>query len=153
MEVFERKASENKYLHRDFHISMNMLMEYICDNFGEDSLTEYLRTFSKEFHRQRKTALVEKGLISLKEYFDEIYSAEEWDVEISFSDRELRLSQKACPGISYIRKSGFSPIAQYMETYTTVYEELCTETPYEYKMFEFDNETGACTQVFTRRSG
>ena len=152
MEVFERRASENKYLHRDFHISMNMLMEYIHDRFGSEALTEYLRTFSAEFHKQRKKDLVEKGLTVLRDYFEKIYSDEEWSIEISLSENELKLRQKACPGISYIRKSGFSPIPQYIETYTTIYDELCRETPYEYEMIEFNNDTGACRQVFRRRA-
>lgn len=152
MEVFERRASENKYLHRDFHISMNMLMEYICDKFGEEALTEYLRTFSREFHKQRKKNLVENGLEVLRDYFEKVYADEEWDIEITIADGELKLMQKACPGISHIRKNGFSPIPQYIETYTTVYEELCRETPFEYEMLDFNNDTGACIQIFRRRS-
>ncbi len=152
MEVFEQKASENKYLHRDFHISMNILMEYISEKFGEGALTEYLRMFSGEFHKERKKLLVENGLVVLKDYFEKVYSEEEWNIEISLSDNELRISQEACPGISHIRKNGFLPIPRYIETYTTIYEELCRETPYEYEMLEFNNDTGECSQTFRRRS-
>lgn len=152
MEVFERKAADNKYLHRDFHISMNMLMEYISNRFGRAALTDYLKTFSKEFHKQRKTKLSTEGLSALKDYFEKIYSEEEWKVEIDFSQDKLILKQNACPGISYIRSKGFEPIKQYIETYTTVYHELCKGTPYEYEMVGFNDKTGACTQVFKRRS-
>jgi len=151
MEVFEQNASDNKYLHRDFHISMNMLMEYIFERYGAKALTEYLETFSREFHKERKTLLKKRGLVSLKEYLEDIYNAEEWEVEISMTDGELILRQAACPGIKYIKEKGFAPIDRYIETYTTVYKELCRETPYEYEMMNFNEETGACTQVFRRR--
>lgn len=151
MKVVERKASDNKYLHRDFHISMNMLMEYIYDKFGSVAITEYLKQFSAQFHKQRKKDLLEKGLGSLKDYFEKIYSDEEWPVIIEFDD-ELKLEQSACPGITHIQKNGYKPVDQYIETYTTVYEELCSNTPFEYEMIEFDKQTGACRQVFRRRN-
>lgn len=153
MEVFERRASQNKYLHRDFHISMNMLMEYIRERFGPESLTEYLREFSREFHKVRKEELTKGSLIVLYDYFKKIYKDEEWEIEITVDESELRLYQTACPGILHIRKNGFSPVEQYIETYTTVYDELCKGTPFEYIMMDFAKETGACTQVFRRRAG
>lgn len=153
MEVFERKASDNKYLHRDFHISMNMLMEYICEKFGPESLTDYLKDFSREFHKRRKAELMKGRLDVLHEYFQRIYKEEEWEIKITITENELNLTQAACPGISYIREKGFGPIDQYIETYTTVYGELCEGTPYEYIMMDFCKETGACTQVFRRRVG
>ncbi|MFO7612912.1 MAG: hypothetical protein R6W99_10640 [Clostridia bacterium] len=151
MKVIERKASDNKYLHRDFHISMNMLMDYICSTFGERALIEYLMEFSSEFHIPRKEYLIENDLVSLEAYFKDIYEKEEWPVEITMADGELVITQESCPGISHIRKAGLEPIRQYRETYGTIYSTMCSGTPYEYILENFDDETGACRQRFSRR--
>lgn len=152
MKIIERKASDNKYLHRDFHISMNMLMEYICSNFGEDALTEYLVQFSKGFHKQRKEYLMKGDLVSLKKYFSDVYEKEEWPVEIILKDEVLTISQDSCPGISHIKKNGFEPIRQYIETYSTVYKAMCLGTSYAYSIENFDQDTGKCRQCFKRRT-
>lgn len=151
MEVFEQKADDNKYLHKDFHISMNMMMEYICNKYGDSALTEYLRRFTREFHSILKENLKKKGLIAVSEYLADIYEKEEWDLNIRHSDEELVVRQTACPGITHIKEKGHKPVQRYIETYTTVYEELCADTAYEYKMVDFDTDTGACVQVFRKR--
>ncbi len=152
MKVIERKASDNKYLHRDFHISMNMLMEYICKEYGSSALTDYLVQFAQEFHSIRKECLQKGDLGCLEKYFKEIYEKEEWPVQIEFKNDELVISQEACPGISHLRKSGQKPVEQYIETYSTVYKTLCQDTPYEYVMESFNSDTGKCRQRFQRRS-
>ena len=152
MKIIERRASDNKYLHRDFHISMNMLMEYISKEYGKAALTEFLEQFSLEFHSIRKERLQKGDLGCLEKYFKDVYEKEEWPIIIEIKNDVLILSQDACPGISYLRKNGHSPIEQYMETYTTVYNALCKDTPYEYIMESFEVETGKCRQRFQRRS-
>ena len=151
MKVVERKAADNKYLHRDFHISMNMLMEYISSNFGSTALTEYLKQFSGEFHKLRNKCLKEENLKCLEKYFRDIYEKEEWPVKIELKGDMLVIRQKACPGITHIKKKGHNPIKGYIETYTTVYETMCEGTPYEYIIEGFDLNTGACIQRFRRR--
>ena len=152
MKIIERKASDNKYLHRDFHISMNMLMEYICKEYGSAALIEYLVQFAQEFHSKRKECMQKGDLGCLEKYFREVYEKEEWPVQIDFKNDVIVISQESCPGISHLQKSGHKPIEQYIETYTTVYRTLCQDTPYEYVMESFNPDTGKCRQRFQRRS-
>lgn len=151
MKRIDRRAADNKYLHKDFHISMNMLMEYIAGQYGEAALTEYLGRFAAAYHSPLKKGLVEKGLPEMEKYLREIYKKEEWPVSIESGAGKLVVIQDACPGISHIRKKGGKPVRQYIETYTTVYKTICEGTPYEYSMEAFDPDTGACRQVFRRR--
>lgn len=151
MKIVDRRASDNKYLHRDFHISMNMLMEYIRDQYGSAALTEYLVQFSKEFNSLRIEQLKEGSLEGLREYFIDVYDKEEWPVSIELENDVLTITQKACPGIAHLISKGYEPVEQYIETYTTVYETLCGGTPYEYIMENYDPKTGACCQRFQRR--
>jgi hypothetical protein len=151
MKVIDRRAADNKYLHRDFHISMNMLMGYIAGEYGDAALTEYLRRFAKAYHSPLKADLVREGLSAVEKYLRGIYEKEEWPVGITYENDVLTVVQEGCPGIFHIKKKGHEPIKQYIETYTTVYEAICEGTPYEYAMEEFELEAGACRQVFRRR--
>lgn len=152
MKVIERRASDNKYLHRDFHISMNMLMNYIVAEFGATALTEYLKQFAGEFHSLNTEGLKKGDLECLLKYFKGVYEKEEWPADIQLCDDVLKISQDACPGITYLRNNGYEPVEQYIETYTTIYETMCENTPYEYIMESFNKDTGACVQRFQRRS-
>lgn len=143
----------DKYLHRDFHISMNLLMGYISSRYGSEGLDEYLTLFAKSYHAPLNEKIKRGGLAPLAEYIRDIYEKEEWDVDIKESEGLLEVEQKACPGISRIRKAGHEPVEGYFKTYGIIYGTICEDTPYEYKLEYFDRATGACRQVFKRGAG
>jgi len=39
-EVMRRQASDNRYLHRDFHGAMSLALEYLRIRYGEDAVRE-----------------------------------------------------------------------------------------------------------------
>ncbi len=144
----ERKASDNKYLHRDFHISMNLLMNYIYDNFGKNALINYLKQYSRAYYKPLNQKLKAGDKNALIEYFRDIYEKEEWPVNIITKGDTIEITQDACPGLSYIRSKGWKPCPCYRETYDTLYSTLCEGTSFEYILEYFNDETGACKQIF-----
>ena len=151
MIVMNRKASDNKYLHRDFHITLNILLEYIEDRFGEKAVIQYLSQYTRAFHQPLHEQLMNGNLTALSDYLTQLYQKEEWPVRIRSGDGFIELQQDACPGISHLKASGNQPSPCYIETYRTVYETLCKDTPFRYQLQHFDHETGACTQLFTKK--
>jgi hypothetical protein len=152
-----RKATgdgkKDKYLHRDFHISMNMLMRYILSRYGSEGLDEYLTRFARRYHAPLNEKIKREGLAPLAEYIRDVYEKEEGHVDIKEDDGILEVEQKACPGISHIRKAGHEPVEGYFKTYRIIYGTICEDTPYDYELEYFDNATGACRQVFKRGAG
>ena len=143
-----RKASDNKYLHRDFHISLNMLLEYLDGRFGKEAVVKYLSQYTRAYHQPLHEQLMAGNMTALLDYLTQIYQKEEWPVRIRTGDGFIEVQQDGCPGISHIKASGKQPSPYYMKTYRTVYETLCEGTPFQYVLQHFDNETGACTQLF-----
>ena len=47
LHVMDRRAADNKYLHRDFHISNDLGAAYIAEKYGPEGVDEYLRTFDR----------------------------------------------------------------------------------------------------------
>ena len=146
--VMKRNASDNKYLHKDFHISQNILMDYICRNYGKASLIKYLEQFAEAYYKPLKDKMMKGDIEALYKYFKDIYEKEEWPVRIICDKNQIKIEQDACPGISYIKSKGWDPVSDYQETYRTIYRTLCKNTPFEYILQNFNVGTGACTQIF-----
>ncbi|MBN2852945.1 MAG: hypothetical protein JXQ23_09455 [Clostridia bacterium] len=149
--ILDRKASDNEYFHRDFHLSMNMLLDYILMRFGLESVKEYLTEYTKAYHQPLIQELKKGNLEALKEYIEEIYEKEKWPVNIEYSNDNLTFSIEACPGMSYIIDSHQTPSEAYIETYRTTYGAMCEDTTFHYEMNSFDQATGKSRHSFTRR--
>ena len=149
--IMERKASDNKYLHKDFHIALNHLLNYIYDNFGEDSVREYLEQFANAFFKPLKSRLQTGDIKALEDYLKDIYRKEEWKINIIAGKNFIETDQDACPGISHLVSKGIEPCPLYRETYLTIYKTLCENTPFEYTLSDFNESTGACKQKFVRK--
>ena len=50
-QVMDRKASDNKYLHKDFHVTLDIGIDYIGKHYGEDAVKEYLIRFADAYYR------------------------------------------------------------------------------------------------------
>lgn len=151
IKVMKRTASDNKYLHRGFHQTLNLLMDYIYENFGINNLITYLEQFTLEYHKSLHDQLNEGNIHALVSYLHDIYEKEEWPVVIRQGGGYVEIEQEACPGITHIKSMGKTPCPLYVETYRTVYSTLCSDTPFEYKLDYFDDETGACKQTFRKK--
>ena len=150
-EVITRKASDNKYLHKDFHGALSAGIEYLYKNHGPQAVRDYLRRFSLTFYAPLRKALKQRGLIALKEHFQNIYRIEEASVEISFSDDEMILKVPACPAVTHMREHGYYVARLFHETVKTVNETLCEGTPFAAELVEYNAENGRSVQRFYRR--
>lgn len=149
--IMSRKSTDNKYLHKDFHQSMNLLLDYIYTNFGDENLIRYLQQFTNAYHQPLHESLKGGNINVLTKYFTDLYEMEEWPLIIKQGEDYLEIEQNECPGMNHIKSLGKVPTPLYIETYRTVYSTLCEGTPFEYSLLFFNEETGACKQLFTKR--
>lgn len=151
-EKMRRKASDNEYLHKDFHGALSNGIEYLDINFGEDAVREYLRRFTKAFYGPLIEQVKARGLIALKEHFERVYAIEGGDASIDLAGDVLAVEVKQCPAVSHMRSHGYSVARLWVETTRTVNEALCEGTPYQAELLDYDEQTGAGIQRFTRRA-
>ncbi|MGI6572663.1 MAG: hypothetical protein ACOX19_04425 [Fermentimonas sp.] len=151
IKTMSRKSADNKYLHKDFHQTMNLLLDYIYKNFGKENLIRYLQQFTVAYHEPLHESLKEGDIKVLAGYFSDLYEKEEWPLTIRQGEDYLEIEQNECPGMHHIKSLGRVPTPFYVETYRTVYTTLCDGTPFEYRLVFFNEETGACKQLFTKR--
>ncbi len=153
IEQMVRSASDNKYIHKDFHNGLNLGITYLQESYGDEAVREYLQQFANAFYSPLKKTLCDRGLVAIEEHYKDIYEAEEvsCDVTCERTDDELVMRVKRCPAITHMRKSNQVINPLYYETTLTVHNTICEGTPYAFELVSYNEEDGASVQRFYRR--
>ncbi len=151
-EVMRRTASDNEYLHKDFHCALNTGLEYLLEHHGRESVQKYLHQFTRIFYAPLVTEIKGRGLIALKEYLERIYGIEDGEIAITLSNDELILDVRKNPAVIHMQEHGCPVSSMFFETDRTVYAALCEETPFDYEMLTYSKQTGQGTHRFFRRA-
>jgi hypothetical protein len=150
-QVLSRKASDNEYLHKDFHGALSAGIEYLHTNYGEEAVRDYLREFTRKYYAPLKRAIRQRGLAALKAHFETLYTRERARFRICLTRDELVVSVSACPAVTHMRRHGYPVARLFHETTRTVNEALCEGTPFQAELKEYDPVTGRSVQCFSRR--
>lgn len=148
------KASDNEYFHRDFHISGERGLRYVGENFGDESVVEYLTRFTKAYYSPLIARIRENGLSELKNHIENIYKLEKApeNVECRLTDNELYVTVSECPGVKYMKSSGYEPSKWYIEDTRTVNLVIAEESGYGFEMISYNPENGAAEYRFYVKS-
>jgi hypothetical protein len=150
-EIITRKASDNPYFHKDFHIALNYGINYLHDNFGEEAVREYLAQFAASYYSLLKKSLLENGLVTIKEHYEKTYKIEDAEFKINYSPDEMNIHLFASPAVMHIKGGGHPVSPVFHETVLTVNKEICRNTPFECEMMAYNDENGAYKLRFYRR--
>ncbi len=149
----DRKAADNKYLHKDFHVTADNGITYVGENYGDEAVIEYLTQYAKSFYK----LLVEKfnkiGLKALEENFVNVYAKEEWSehLKTQITDDELKIMVDKCPAVIYMKSIGHTPSKWYKETTYTTYKVLADMCNLDFVVKYYNEEDGSTEFVFSRR--
>jgi hypothetical protein len=149
--TMHRKATDNAYLHKDFHCALNCGIQYLLEHYGRKAVVDYLYRFAREFYAPLTRGIAEKGLAVLKAHMETVYAVEQAEATISLSDDELVVRVPWCPAVRRIRERGETVSPAFVETTRTVNAAICEGTPFHAELLEYDAETGAGVQRFSRR--
>lgn len=151
VEKMERRAADNKYLHRDFHNHMNLGLGYILDEYGAAGVNEYFEDFTLRFYGPLIKAIKNEGLSAVAAEFVRVYDAEEAPDALSLSsarEGELWIDIDYCPAVRHMVKGGVSVSPIYSLTTSKVWEIICREAGVGYNMLAYDPATGAAQHLF-----
>ena len=148
----ERKASDNKYLHKDFHVSADIGIIYVGENYGDDAVKEYLTQYTKSFYKLLAVEVKNKGLIALKENFESVYAKEEWSehIHIDLTEKELKIFIDKCPAITFMKSIGHIPSKWYKETTYTVYAVLAEMCELKFVVNYYNEQDGSTEFKFIK---
>ncbi|MEA4824576.1 MAG: hypothetical protein VB111_10755 [Clostridiaceae bacterium] len=151
--VMDCHASDHKYLHRDFHASVDNGIRYVGEHYGDNSVRELLRRYTLAYHKPLIDAIRRDGLAKMRDYLADIYEKEEASDALSctLDDTELTVAVGYCPGIRYMRSVGTEPSKWYIETTRTVYETIGDAVGVGFELIRYDEQTGRAAFRFFRR--
>lgn len=146
----DRKAADNKYLHRDFHLSADIGIAYVGNNYGDDAVKEYLIQFTRSYFSLLAKKIKENGLVELDKYLHKIFDAEEKGdyITTELTEKSLKVKIAKCPAIEFMKDSGRTPSKWYGETTKIVYPELANMSGIKFDLISYDDSTGAAEYVF-----
>lgn len=148
-EIIDMKSGDNKYLHRDFHISCDAALLYCGDKFGIDGLRDFLTTYTKNFYAPVIKEVKSKGMEALKTWIEKTYELEEAGdvVHTEIADNKLTVIIDECPAIAFMKTVNQKPCKYFDETTKTLYKVIAEECGMNFDL-EYYNENGATKFAF-----
>lgn len=151
-QTMRRRASDNDYMHKDFHGALSAGIEYLDRHYGTEAVREYLRRFALSFYAPLIADIKKRGLVALKEHFEAIYAREGGRIRTTLTEDELILEVETCPAVMHMRDHGYTVAEHFSETERTVNAALCEPTPFDAELVEYHPHTGRSVQRFYRRA-
>ncbi len=151
--VMERDPKDNKYLHRDFHISLDNGLIYVGNNYGEQAVIELVTKFANAYYKPLVESFEKKGLIAIKEWIINTYEKEEAldAVSVNLTENELKVNVNYCPAVKYIKESGHEPSKWYVELTSTANKVIAEKCGLDFNMGDYDEETGKTEYSFVKK--
>ncbi|MCX7706297.1 MAG: hypothetical protein N2115_08610 [bacterium] len=148
--VMRKKAADNVYFHPDFHIAMNMMIDYIEKKYGKKAVTEYLEQFANAYYKPLKNKIKKNGLRALRSYIEQVYKKEGGNIKIDNKNKIMQVYIEKCPAISHIKKR--TKVANsFVETTRTIYQTIVENTGYDFELKKYDSRTGKAILIFRRK--
>ena len=150
--VADRRAEDNRYLHREFHNYLNMGVDYLGRHFGREAVERYLARFARNYYSPLIDAIRAEGLAALEKHIKMTYETEGAAqlLHTQLSRDSLRVTVDACPAVSYLNKAGWEPSVWYKLTTETVMRTIADESGYAFTMSSYDSVSGAAEYCFEK---
>jgi Fic family protein len=79
-------------LHKDFHVTADIGISYVGENYGDDAVKEYLTQYAKSFYKLLVEEVKKNGLKALEDDFINVYRKEECleDLHVELTEDALK---------------------------------------------------------------
>lgn len=150
----ERKSSDNKYFHPDFHIALDRGIRYLGEHFGDEDVKNFLTDFTKSYYSPLIKRINKDGLIHMKKHLENIYKIESaYDaLKVTEGDNRLDVEIIYCPAVKYMKSVGYTPSRWFFETTDTVNSVIAGETGYNFELYDYHSETGHTKYSFWKEN-
>ena len=145
--VMDRRASDNKYLHKDFHGAMLCGLEYVFERYGQEGFEAYVRQTAAAIHAPLRDAIRQRGLPALEEYLRDIFTTEEGDFSSDWDGDALVFSVNVCPAVSYLQQHGYDVPERFCEVTRIMNQVICEGTGFASEV-DYDTAAAKCVQRF-----
>lgn len=149
-ERMDVKASDNEYLHKDFHGAMSTGIQYLEDKHGPDAVLEYMQQLAVNCYGKLTEDIKQRGLQAIRDHYQRIYDLESGVVEFEQSSDQLVMTVKKCPAVSHMVENNYPVAGMFVETQRALNAAICNNTGYAAELLSYDDATGACVLKFSK---
>lgn len=152
LRVLDCRASDHRYLHKDFHGALCYSIKYLDETHGPEATRSYLRRVGENNYKPLIRELRAEGLPALERHWNKVFEMEGGRFEMHYEGSTLVLQVLECPAISHLKKIGQLFTDRYCETTVVVNESLCGSSGYAASC-EYQPGEGRCVQKFWKQEG
>lgn len=151
-EVMDITAEDNKYLHRDFHLSGDFALSYCGEKYGDNGVREFLYSFAQLNYASVIEDCKQRGMIAIKEKLEQVYETEEASevLHTELKDDELIVTIDKSPVIAYMTSLGQKPSKYYIEETRTVYAAIADGCDLGFELMYYNEDGGTKYRFFKR---
>lgn len=149
--VMKRNAADNKYLHKDFHKTMDLGLIYLAHRYGNEAVKKYIRQVVNVYYAPLIDAIKREGLVALERNIEKSYEIEEAPelCQMRRTDNTLEVEVSASPVVAWFQENGYRQSPWFWETTNTFNEEIAAQTGLSYTMNFYEQDTGKCKYSFS----
>ena len=151
--LMDIKAEDNKYLHKDFHLSGDHVLRYTGANYGENCVRDFLATYAKRYYSPQIEDAKKRGLIALKEWIERVYEVEEASevLHTEMNEKSLTVTVDKSPVIEFMRSLNQEPSKYYIEQTRTLYAAIADACNYGFSLEYYNEDGGTQFRFFERK--
>ena len=145
------RYQENNELHRDFHRTTDMSLDYVAENYGESAVKEILRKTGHDVYKSIREKLAKGDPSELIEHLTWFFHREGAEFNLSVRENEIRFEVLECPAHKYIKNSGLKISTRSCLQTSEVNAGMCEGTPWTSSVEHIDEDH--CVQIFRKEAG
>ena len=151
-EIMECTSKGSEYFHRDFHSSMNMGIDYVAAQHGEDALREYLTMYTRHVYKPVFQEMETDALAAIEKKIRDTYRLERAEDALTVENDGSLLSVQIayCPAVRHLRETGRDVSVWFCYSTEVVMQTLAEYAGLQFAMERYDPETGVAAYTFKR---
>ncbi|MBN1352755.1 hypothetical protein JXJ21_25425 [candidate division KSB1 bacterium] len=149
--VLDQKASDNAYLHKDFHGALCYAIKYLVDQFGHAATESYLKQVGRTVFAPLAERIKTSGLSALETHFRDVFEKENGNFTVAYEDGQLVFRIEKCPAIAHLKQSNQLFTERFCESTVIVNAAICQLAGIRCSC-EYQPGQGKCIQKFWKET-
>ena len=151
-EVMAITSTDSEYFHPDFHSSLNMGIDYVAKEHGEDALRAFLTQYTRNVYGRVLEKIQTDPLGAIEDNIRNTYRLEKAEDALAVERTETSLAVHIhyCPAVRHLRKTGRDVSAWFRLSTEVVMDTFARHGGLRFTMESYDEATGEAKYRFEK---
>ena len=151
-EVMAITSKDSEYFHPDFHSSLNMGIDFVAREHGEDALRAFLTRYTRNVYGCTLKKMPGDPFGTLEERIRETYALEKAEDALALerTDGCLAVRILYCPAVRHLQKTGREVSGWFRLSTEVVMDTFASAGNVVFTMVSYDEKTGAAEYRFEK---